>query len=96
MSKSLEEQRVDTFLTWVMANRDVHSRTWADEIEPELRRQLSTLINQKEKEAKLSELENVMDEVSRGDWDWDNPDDFYEGFITHRIKQLKEELEGGE
>ena len=45
------QEKLEEFLVWVMANRDVHSRRWADEIEPELKRQLTELIDSAKREA---------------------------------------------
>lgn len=48
--KTTKEDTED-FLTWVMANRDVHSRTWTDEIEPILLEKLEALISKEVTEA---------------------------------------------
>jgi hypothetical protein len=54
---SSTQEKLEEFLHWVMANRDVHSRRWADEIEPELKRQLTTLIDSAKREAVRAYIE---------------------------------------
>lgn len=54
------QEKLEEFLVWVMANRDVHSRRWADEIEPELKRQLTELIDSAKREGFLEgQLESL-------------------------------------
>jgi len=61
------EEKIETFLTWVMANRDVGAREWSENIEPELRKQLDAIILQQVK----TELELINDKIydtNKGEW----------------------------
>lgn len=93
--KELEEQ----FLVWVMANRDTPARKWADEIEPELKRQLSDLIAQERRKAKIEEVEmlrqvhaiNSYSETNEALRETRKTEDLFED----RLAELKED-KGGE
>jgi len=53
------EEKIETFLTWVMANRDVGAREWSENIEPELRKQLDAIVLQRVTERLLDELQRI-------------------------------------
>ena len=53
------EQEIGQFLVWVMANRDVPTTRWAEEIEPELRQQLSRLIEAEANRRVVEELKQI-------------------------------------
>ena len=77
MSNPTLDKRIETFLDWVMSNRDTSARQWIDTIEPELKRQLKSLIL----EERIDELEQLMEEGETV---------VYQADIQDRIDQLTE------
>ena len=65
-------ERRELFLTWVGANRDVHSRKWTDVIEPELIKQYDQLILDIAFAAMEScepDCDEVRHAIHQGSWD---------------------------
>jgi len=79
------DKELDEFLIWVEANRDTPARRWADEVEPELRRQLQQLIIKQSNKARNDEVKLLENSLANNKLSY-----YFKDYIKERVQQLRE------